>query len=159
MRSKRFLEEYCWVVYASGFSADILESKFDALKIAYKDFDINKLYKIRSINNILSTVNNKIKANCFLKGCKIIHDTGFSKFKKEIIASGIDKFEDLPGIGPITKFHLAKNIGFMDAAKPDRWLERIAQKCSATVDELVSFLSKNSALSHHTVDIILGATL
>jgi hypothetical protein len=61
----------------------------------------------------------------------------------------------LPGIGPITKYHLAKNIGLLDNPKPDIWLQRAALKCSSSVDELVEYLSKKYKLSQHTVDVIL----
>jgi hypothetical protein len=66
-----------------------------------------------------------------------------------------DMLKKLPGIGPITKYHLAKNIGMANVAKPDIWLERAAVLCSTTVQELVEFLSKKYGLSRHAVDVIL----
>jgi hypothetical protein len=63
--------------------------------------------------------------------------------------------EKLPGIGPITKYHLAKNIGLVDEAKPDIWLVRAANACSSTVEELVAFLSEKYGMSHHAIDVIL----
>ena len=63
--------------------------------------------------------------------------------------------EELGGIGEITKFHLAKNIGLIDKAKPDIWLKHAAKLCDTEVDELVKFLSKEYLLSQHVVDVIL----
>jgi hypothetical protein len=62
--------------------------------------------------------------------------------------------ESLPWIGPITKFHLAKNLG-ADVAKPDRWLERLAAPSGETVDELCARLARASGDRIATVDLIL----
>ncbi len=155
LRSKRFLSEYCWVVYASGFKVSIIEVIFPDLQTAFKEFELEKLAKMRSIRSVLAIFNNESKANSFLKGSKIIAQNGFSTFKKRLKNEGIDMLEELPGIGPITKFHLAKNIGLVDEAKPDIWLIRAADACSSTVQELVDFLSEEYVMSRHTVDVIL----
>jgi len=155
LKSKNFLSEYCWVVYVSGFKVEIIKAKFPKLKIAFKDFDLDSLSRMRSINQALKIFNNEIKANCFLKGSKTIYEEGFSNFKKNLKNNGVDYLEKLPGIGPITKFHLAKNIGLIDAEKPDIWLVRVADEYNATVSEIVDFLSKKNLLSRHVVDVIL----
>ncbi len=155
LRSKRFLSEYCWVVYASGFKVSTIESIFPNLQTAFKNFEIEKLAKMKSIQPVLTIFNNERKAKSFLKGCKVIAEEGFSNFKKRLQNSGVDMLEELPGIGPITKFHLAKNIGLADEAKPDIWLVRAADACSSTVQELVEFLSKKYEMSRHVVDVIL----
>jgi hypothetical protein len=155
LKLKRFLTEYCWVVYASGFKVSTLEEKFYDLKKAFKNFDLNSLVKMRDLRHILAVFNNERKANCFLRGCKMISQQGFSSFKKQLREKGIDFFEQLPGIGPITKYHLAKNIGFLDNPKPDIWLRRVAKECSTSVNELVEFLSKKYHISNHVVDIVL----
>jgi hypothetical protein len=155
LRSKRFLSEYCWVVYASGFKVSIIEAIFPDLKISFKDFELEELAKMKSIEPALAIFNNESKANSFLKGSKAIAEEGFSAFKRRLQNTGIDTLEELPGIGPITKFHLAKNIGLADEAKPDVWLVRAADACSSTVQELVEFLSEKYAMSRHAVDVIL----
>lgn len=155
LKSKTFLSEYCWVVYASGFKVEIIESKFPELKIAFKNFDIDLLSRMRSVKQALKIFNNENKANCFLKGSKAIYEEGFSNFKKNLKNDGIDYLEKLPGIGPITKFHLAKNIGLVDIEKPDIWLVRVAEEYNSTVTEVVDFLSKKNKLSRHVVDVIL----
>ena len=156
IKSKRFLRHYCWVVYESGFSFERVESKFPELETAFKDFDITALSKMRSIKPVLKVFRNKRKANCFLEGAKMIADEGFGTYKKQLKQEGIDALEELPGIGPITKFHLAKNIGLADTAKPDRWLERAADKCGAeSVKKLIDYLSEKFESSRHVVDVVL----
>ena len=155
LRSKRFLSDYCWVVYASGFKVSTIEAIFPDLKAAFKDFELEEMAKMKSIKPVLAIFNNERKASSFLEGSKVIAKEGFSVFKKRLQNSGINMLEELPGIGAITKFHLAKNIGLADEAKPDVWLVRAADACSSTVDELVAFLSEKYAMSRHAVDVIL----
>lgn len=155
LRSKQFLSEYCWVVYASGFKVATIESIFPSLRSAFKEFELESLANMKSIKPVLAIFNNERKAGAFLKGSKLIAKEGFSAFKRRLQKEGIDMLEQLPGIGPITKYHLAKNIGLADEAKPDIWLERAADKCSSTVQELVAFLSERYSMSRHAVDVIL----
>lgn len=155
LKSKKFLAQYCWVIYASGFREAILAGVFGDLEDAFKGFDLERLARTRSIQPALNVFNNKNKANAFLRGSKLIAEEGFSAFKKRVRIEGVDALEKLPGIGPITKVHLAKNIGLLDVAKPDRWLERAAEMTSSTVDELVGFLSAKYQVSRHVVDLII----
>lgn len=62
--------------------------------------------------------------------------------------------ESLPWIGPITKYHLAKNFG-VDCAKPDRWLVRVADKAGETVDALCARLAKATGDRIATVDYVI----
>lgn len=155
LKSKQFLTHYCWVIYASGFKVSIIEEKFPDLKKAFKGFDIQDLSRMRSIRPALRVFNNDSKAKSFAKGSKAIAEEGFPAFKKRLKTEGVDMLEKLPGIGPITKFHLAKNIGFVDEAKPDIWLVRAAEANNTTVSELVKFLSENYCMSRHAVDVVL----
>ncbi len=119
-----------------------VELIFPHLRAAFKGFELEALARMKSIKPVLTIFNNERKAVSFLKGAKLIARDGFPGFKKRLRCEGIDMLEQLPGIGPVTKYHLAKNIGFVDEAKPDIWLVRAADACSSTVQELVSFLSE-----------------
>lgn len=57
-------------------------------------------------------------------------------------------------IGPITKYHAAKNLG-ADVAKPDRWLDRIAQESGETVDGLCRRLVGETGDRIATIDLVL----
>lgn len=155
LKSKQFLAEYCWVIYASGFKVSTVEAIFPSLRSAFKDFELDSLSRMKSLKSVLSVFNNERKASSFLNGSKLIAEEGFSAFKKRLKNKGIDMLEQLPGIGPITKFHLAKNIGLADEAKPDIWLVRAAEACDSSVEELVAFLSEKYNMSRHAVDVIL----
>ena len=156
MRCNKFLKQYCWVVYASGFNANTLGEKFPALSESFKNFELDRVVKMRKVSG-LSGINNETKARCFLDGCRMIAEEGFSAFKKRLGAQGMNMLEELPGIGEITKRHLAKNIGLIDIAKDDIWLCRVAEKCDASVDELVGYLSAKHGESQHVVDVVIWA--
>ncbi len=47
LTAKKFLEDYCWVVYASGFRVSTIEAVFPRLRKAFKDFDLDGLLSQR----------------------------------------------------------------------------------------------------------------
>jgi 3-methyladenine DNA glycosylase Tag len=49
LRSKRFLSEYCWVIYASGFKVSTVETIFPSLRAAFKDFELAALARMKSV--------------------------------------------------------------------------------------------------------------
>jgi hypothetical protein len=60
-----------------------------------------------------------------------------------------------PYVGPITYFHLAKNIG-LPVAKPDRHLSRLANQFNFfDVQTLCDYLSEETGDSIPVVDIVL----
>jgi len=60
----------------------------------------------------------------------------------------------LPWIGPVTKFHLAKNLG-LDFAKPDVHLVRLAAAERTTVIELCDRLAGQTGYRVTTIDSVL----
>lgn len=62
--------------------------------------------------------------------------------------------EALPWIGGITKYHLAKNFG-ADVAKPDRHLQRLADREGVTAQQLCDRLAAATGYRAATVDVVL----
>lgn len=60
----------------------------------------------------------------------------------------------LPWIGPITKYHVAKNFG-ADVVKPDIHLQRLADAEGATPEELCVRLARATGFRIATVDSVL----
>jgi len=78
-----------------------------------------------------------------------------SLYRKLLKAGDLIEFcATLPWIGPITKFHLAKNIG-ADVAKPDVHLNRLAEPEGVTAQELCERLARETGYRAATVDLIL----
>ena len=152
----------CWVVFASGFRYTVVRDSFPAMEELFCSFDPESLAAMEPVERERLPIRNKRKADGFLAGCRIVAGEGFGKFKGRLAEEdGLDVLEELPGIGPVTKRHLAKNIGLEDTAKPDVWLVRCADECGAdSVAELVSFLSgTNPSFKAHQIDTILWRTL
>jgi hypothetical protein len=60
----------------------------------------------------------------------------------------------LPWVGPITKYHLAKNFGG-NFAKPDVHLQRLADAEGTTPQELCERLGEATGYRASTIDLIL----
>jgi hypothetical protein len=68
-----------------------------------------------------------------------------------------DKLEflgTLPWIGPVTRHHLAKNLG-VDEAKPDVHLERLARRDKTTTKTLCRRLARKTGYRVATIDSVL----
>lgn len=156
MKSTHFLWEYCWVVYASGFKESILEQKFGDIEKAFRYFDIKRVSNMKSINPVYKVFQNRVKANNFIRGVRLIHQEGFSNFKKRILKNGMEALQELPGIGEITKKHLARNIGLSDIAKNDVHIQRLIKYFNAKDEnDLVGYLSEEFNEKKGVADVIL----
>ena len=54
-----------------------------------------------------------------------VAEVGIEHIKAEIRCRGVRYLQEFPFMGPITSYHLAKNLG-LDVVKPDRHLMRMA---------------------------------
>ena len=69
-------------------------------------------------------------------------------------SSKLEFLQSLPWIGPVTRYHLAKNLG-ADEAKPDVHMERLARRERATTRTLCKRLARKTGYRVATVDSIL----
>jgi hypothetical protein len=128
LTEERFLREYAWVVFSSGFRESVLRNKFDRLAIAFlgltnaSEVALNRRSCRRAA---LRVFGHQGKVRAVLDACKLIHLDGFASFRSQLKAGGVEFIDRLPFMGPATSYHLAKNIG-LDVVKPDRHLVRIA---------------------------------
>lgn len=135
-----FFCEYAWVVLNSGMKNQVAERIWKKVYAA--------LLKDEPVASVFGHPG---------KGAAIqaVWDDRWGYFARYREAD--DKIEHLgalPWIGPITKWHLAKNFG-VDCAKPDRHLVRIAEIVGETVDGLCARLAAGSGDRIATVDLIL----
>lgn len=153
---KTFLGEYCWVVFAAGFNVSILSGKFGELQRAFKEFEPAAVARMRPIRREKLPIRHQVKADGFLRGAKLVHKVGWSDFKTRVEEEGVDALKVLPWIKDVTKYHLAKNIGLADVAKPDVHLKWCAEHCAAkSVDELAAYLAREYQMTEHKVDAVL----
>lgn len=128
-----FFREYTWVVHATGFSAKAVGRFMPRLVGAYgiwsdlagEEFD-DAFERVRKV------CNNRPKAKAVWATAKQmaaevgLAGHGWDEFKEDRLSSP-ELLKALPYVGPVTCFHLARNIGLLECVKPDLHLVRMAE--------------------------------
>lgn len=138
--SADFFSHYVFVVCNSGMKAQIARVIYQMIMQAIADRrDISKVFghklKVKAIKEVLG--NQSKYFGLYLKA-----------------ENKIEFLETLPHIGPITKYHLAKDLG-VETIKPDRHLVRIANNHDTDPFELCERLAKETGHRLLTVDLVL----
>jgi hypothetical protein len=118
-----FFFEYAWVVLNSGMKNQV------AHRIWYR------LYEAMLEGCRVTNVFKHPGKAAAIQNVWDNREEYFNAFNQCPPAMVLDWLQTLPWIGPITKFHLAKNLG-LDFCKPDRHLVRIAGRYGKTPEEL-----------------------
>jgi hypothetical protein len=158
INEKSFLEEYAWVVLNTGMSEKIIRKIYPYISSSFFHWSsVKKIVKHCDSckNNALKFFNNKKKIEAIIETSKFIYDKNFNIFLEEIKNNDIDYLRRLPYIGPITSFHLAKNIGF-SVSKPDRHLVKLAKiLCYNSVNDMCNTIYFFTDEPINVIDIVL----
>jgi hypothetical protein len=158
INEKSFLEEYAWVVLNTGMSEKIIRKIFPYICSSFFHWSsVEKIVNHCDLckNNALKYFNNKRKIDAIIETSKFIYDKKFNVFWKEILNNDIDYLKKLPYIGPITSYHLAKNIGF-SVSKPDRHLVKMAKTlCYNSVDDMCNAICFLTDEPINVIDLVL----
>lgn len=149
-----FIREAAWVILASGFKEETIRKIFPKISFCFCDWGSSSEileHKEQCVGCALEYFNNKGKIDAIAEIAKMINEVGFDSFITKIKKDPIEELKQLPYIGKITTYHLAKNIGF-DIAKPDRHLVRIAD--SFQFGDVNIFCEKISKLSGDPVAVV-----
>lgn len=105
---KHFLMEYAYVVISSGMKNQVADKIFERFMNGggLNVFAIGHRGKREAIERAIKE-----------------HQEWFTKL--QVASDKLAFLDTLPWIGPITKYHLARNVG-LDVVKPDRHLVRLA---------------------------------
>ena len=125
---KAFLEEAAWVVINSGFKERTARKYFGNISLAFGDWESARHITVNRelcIDCALSAFGNERKITAIADIAKIVFDIGFDNIQRDLSIDPISALSKFPYIGPITVWHLAKNLG-CDVAKPDRHIVRLA---------------------------------
>lgn len=139
-RAYTFFAEYAWVVVNSGMRNQVAEKIWDRIKAA-----------LAAGETVASAFGHPGKAAAIQRAWDHRNELW-----AEYMAAD-DKLAHLavlPWIGPITKWHLAKNFG-VDCAKPDRHLVRLASFEGTTAEGLCRRIAVATGDRIATVDLIL----
>lgn len=154
----QFLSEAAWVVLCSGMHEKVIRNCFANVSICFLEWESsaeiveNKKY---CIEYALRYFNNKRKIDAIANITEIIYQQGFENFKEIVKEAPVETLKSLPYIGPITSYHLAKNIG-LSFAKADRHLARISKGFGFDcVQEFCNRISQISGDAIQVVDVVL----
>ena len=129
LEERSFLREIAWVILTCGMKEAIIRNRFKDVSNCF--FNWTSAKKITSNrekcqSSALKIFNNKQKISAILNAADQVNKIGFDELKQKVRSDPINTLQIFDYIGPVTVYHLAKNIG-LPVAKPDRHLVRIAQ--------------------------------
>jgi hypothetical protein len=153
-----FWQEYIWVAYVPGLSAAIIAKKWAALTNAIGPWDMLEPSADfePTMERLRPVLANERKARAVVWVREVMRVYGWDSFKP-LYLDDLESLTKLPMIGPITRFHLARNLGF-DVAKPDIHLERLAKQYRFDgTEDLCSRVADYSGLRVGAVDFVLWA--
>lgn len=140
-----FYLEYVWVVLNAGMKEQAARGIFDRFCQSIRDGNINfdiirHPTKKRAIEETFD------HCTRHFQNLQAIHGE----------EAQIEYLETMPWIGPITKYHLARNIG-IDTVKPDRHLVRLAEQFGYKSPlEMCQFIQDNVYNTKiGTIDVIM----
>ncbi len=154
---QEFLKELAWVVLASGMKEAIIRKVFPQISHAFHEFECLATAPSQKsmIEESLKHFNNKRKIAAIYNNTYKLQREGFKHFIIRMKLNPLKVLQEFAFIGPITCYHLAKNIG-LPVAKPDRHLVRIAAR--EGYDDVQAFceeISRQTGDSVPVVDIVL----
>jgi hypothetical protein len=156
--TRTFLSEYAWVVLCCGMRETTVRRAFAGVEDAFMRWNVDAIRstgiercgisalrsfghpgKIEAIAQVISTITN---------GAAVIDEIMSAAEPLRIL-------RELPFIGPVTVYHLAKNLG-IQVCKPDRHLVRLAKTLGfETVDELCHTIADHVGEKVSVVDVVL----
>ncbi len=153
-----FLRELAWVILSSGMKERVIRNLFSNISECFFNWQSTKKIidnREKCFNDAISYFNNKPKISAIIYAAYKLNEIEFDDFKIEVHEDPIGSLQEFPYIGPITVYHLAKNIG-LPVAKPDRHLTRIANaEGYSDVQAFCKHISYLCGDSVPVVDIVL----
>jgi len=134
---EEFLHQYVWVVLNAGMKNQVAQGIFQRFFDSKCDLQVIRHRGKRSA------------IRCALREYEKWYTAMLSADSKPAY------LETLPWIGPVTKYHLARNLG-LDVAKPDRHLTRLADHFGfRDVQEMCQNVSLSTGDRVGVVDVVL----
>lgn len=124
-----FLREAAWVVLAGGMRESVIRGCFPRITDAFCNWSSAKeivASRPLCVTQALLTFNHRKKIAAIADIALHVTQVGFEQLRQALREQTTSYLQCLPFIGPVTSFHLAKNLG-LDVVKPDRHLIRLAR--------------------------------
>lgn len=141
-----FALEHAFVVCNSGMKAQIARPIFENVKQLLgagvsSSLGFGHVQKTAAIDRVW------ILRDEFFRAWKALE-------RMQPLTAQLEWLQTLPWIGPITRYHLAKNLG-VDCCKPDRHLVRIAAELDEAPAQMCARLSRITGDQVRVVDTVL----
>ncbi len=153
-----FLRESAWVILCSGFREATVRRVFDHISLCFCDWEsahsIVEAYPACGYAARASFSNGR-KIAAIAEVAQRVYERGFSEMKASILLNPVAELSQLPYIGPITIWHLAKNLG-LNVAKPDRHLMHVSAVLGfSEPNELCNVIAEISGDPIKVVDLVI----
>jgi len=155
--AKIFVREAAWVVLCGGMRESVVRARFGALGDAFALWEPEQIMRTPAVceRRALRVFNHPTKVRAIVRIASDVVRQGADAFVRGIETHGPTFLLQLPHIGPVTCFHLAKNLGCA-VAKPDRHLERLACALGfAGARDLCSVIANALDEPIQVVDVVL----
>lgn len=153
-----FLREAAWVVLSAGMAERVIRGIFARVSEAFlhwKSAAAIARQRDRCIAQARRAFGHERKLRAIALIAEFVQQIGFDKFKARVMQGGPNILRELEFIGPVTCFHLAKNIG-LDVVKPDRHLVRVARAMRMSgPEELCRIIADFTGERLATVDLVI----
>lgn len=153
-----FLREAAWVILSAGMRESVVRDRFGQVTTAFLKWESAEVIARRRrqcIRRALAVFNHPGKIGAISEVAVLLAEVGFDAFRDRLRSDGLRELQQLPFIGPITRYHLAKNLG-LDVVKPDRHLVRMAQAAGFTDPEaMCRVIAEVTGDRLATVDVVL----
>lgn len=153
-----FLREHAWVALSVGMHECIIRRRFQAVSRCFCNWESAEAIVMQEeacCRLALRHFNNQRKIEGIIETARIVNSVGFKSFKDAIRLKPLQVLQSLPFVGPVTCYHLAKNIGLL-FAKPDRHVVRLANSAGySDVQQFCKDISEHTGDSVPVVDIVL----
>jgi len=152
------LREAAWVILCSGFRESVVRRRFDLVSLCFCDWEsaaeiCSSAAQCRT--TAFAAFGNRQKIDGILGMAAVVSQMGFVPLKERILQDPIGSVQVFPFIGPVTAFHLAKNLGYA-TAKPDRHLVRLSTAFGyEDAHQLCGSLSEATGDPVQLVDVVL----
>jgi hypothetical protein len=158
LTENRFLAESAWVILSSGMRETVVRQRYHEVSKAFINWisaDVIAAQRLSCEEQALKVFNHPGKIKAIGSLCERVSRCGFPQIVQRIDLEGVTFLQTFDFIGPITRFHLAKNIG-LDVVKPDRHLARMAAatnySCPEDLCKAIAYITGDNL---STIDLVL----
>ena len=158
LTESEFLAQGAWVILSSGMRESVIRRCYEGVSRAFLHWASAGAIAERRVEceeKALQVFNHLAKVRAIGSMCKRVCDISFPTVLQKIQTEDVSFLRTFDFVGPVTSFHLAKNLG-LDVVKPDRHLIRMASaaRCSCP-EELCKTIAEITGDKLAVVDLIL----